>query len=589
MGKKNKNKNKNKVEKFYNEITIGRHEAQQIPEQLTLPLSSPGIHLGCSDSDDAYIGIPQGSEGNLLIVGSNGSGKTVGIAKPTLWSWTGTACVLDIKGELTQEYQRLWAQGIVARPYIKFDPSSADTPCFDPFLYLELDSEDNLMSNVDDLTRALIPDNPDAPEPFWCQAEQSVLSAAMLYGFKCGMSFSETMTLITSTPTSELCKLLRMSNDTRILMKLGEIDANPKMLASVDRGLRNHLAVFAADPCIAHAFRGRREGADTLNWEDLESYTVFLCVPADKLDVWGPCINMMIAQLIRYLERRPEKYGETGRSFPPILMLFDEFARLGRLPMLGNAMATLRSKNVFFALIVQSLAQLDKTYGEYERRIIVDNCLYIGILRANDADTQRYLTELIGSRLRKQLSLSEQMDMDLNTTGYSRLTGAVREELIQPCELSSLTDILLLTPYGFCRVDKLSPDHDLFDQLWAARWKVGLCVQKRYNEAAIAKRKRNDGSRRLTVEERRRNVLARTLAFEERLRQEREQRRREQMIDMLIEAITTTPLDPISTDADRLRRYTAVLADLADDQAVVKQLTERARHRTTQPDFSTAP
>ena len=39
--------------------------------------------------------------------------------------------------------------------------------------------------------------------------------------------------------------------------------------------------------------------------------------------------------------------------------------------------------------MIQSLAQLDKLYGEKERQIILDNCSYKVILGANDPETQK--------------------------------------------------------------------------------------------------------------------------------------------------------------------------------------------------------
>ena len=50
--------------------------------------------------------------------------------------------------------------------------------------------------------------------------------------------------------------------------------------ACFDRGLRNKLMVFAADPYIGHAFRGQREGANCFTWDDLDDCNIFLRIPA---------------------------------------------------------------------------------------------------------------------------------------------------------------------------------------------------------------------------------------------------------------------------------------------------------------------
>ena len=143
-----------------------------------------------------------------------------------------------------------------------------------------------------------------------------------------------------------------------------------------------------------------------------------------------------------------------GANNVQILLLMDEFARFDKLEMITAAMATLRSKNVNICLTVQSVAQLDRIYGDHERRVIFDNCGYLAILRANDADTQKYLCELIGTRMSIQRSASEHDDSEGDTTGYSKQISEVRDWVVQPHDLSTLNDVLLLNPYRFCRVEK---------------------------------------------------------------------------------------------------------------------------------------
>lgn len=107
----------------------------------------------------------------------------------------------------------------------------------------------------------------------------------------------------------------------------------------------------------------------------------------------------MYTQLIRHLERRPDKYSEIGEKNAPILLLMDEFARFGKLNAITDALATLRSKNVNIFLFIQSMAQLDKIYGEYDRRTFFDCCSYKIILRINDAESQQYISNLIGTHI----------------------------------------------------------------------------------------------------------------------------------------------------------------------------------------------
>lgn len=372
----------------------------RIPRELVLtPDHDPGVFFGTTGqiSEDSYCGMPQGTDGNIVVIGGSGSGKSTGIANPTLRTWQGAICATDVKGELSDFYgdlsEKLFQQGIAVRPYITFDPTRSDSLSYDPFWWFLQDDVGNLVNNIQEMALAIIPIQSDVKEPFWTNSERAVLEAAILYYFQLGLSFSETMCKILEQPLSLHCRELAECEDVRVRMILGEAGISKKTMAIIDRGLRNKIMLYVTDPYISHAFRGVREGADCFSWDDLGEFNIFLHIPADRVEQWSGAINLMYTQLIRYLERRPEKHTVAGADNVQTLLLMDEFARFAKLEIITDAMPTLRSKNVNIFLIIQSIAQLDSIYGEYKRRIILDNCQYKAILRADDAETQKYLKD----------------------------------------------------------------------------------------------------------------------------------------------------------------------------------------------------
>ena len=435
-----------------------KDEVHNIPKQLLLNLlHNIGFFFGVKVRDklSQYVGMPQGMEGNILVIGGNGSGKSACIAIPTLITWHGAMCATDVKGELSDFYVKMYKQGLVTRPYIIFDPMQTDGIGYDPFGWVSQDKEENIVSNIQEIVMAIIPKIPNDKQPFWIETEQGVLEAALLYYFELGVGFIDAAAKILSSTVTSLCATILSGGNETAKMLLGNISENkPEVLACVDRGIRNKLMLFATDPHISRAFSGTREGAKCFTWNDLDEFNIFLRIPADKIEQWGGAVNLMYTQLIRHLERRPDKYSLGGADSVQTLLLMDEFARFGKLESITNAMSTLRSKNVNICLMLQSMAQLDKIYGEYDRRIIFDNCQYQAILRANDAETQKYFCELIGTRESTQWSQSESFDEFGDSVGYGKQISESREWVVYPHELATLEDILLLTPYGFCRLEK---------------------------------------------------------------------------------------------------------------------------------------
>lgn len=575
-----------------------------IPNVLILDHNAPGFFFGATESaEDSYIGIPKGTEGNILVIGGNGSGKSAGIAKPTTLRFNGSLIATDIKGELSDYYRELYVQGKVRRPYITWNPLNPNTLSYDPFAWLSEDAPENLINNIREIALAIIPNRPHDHQPFWADTERGVLEAALLYFYQLGLSFSETMCKIAAYTTTDLCDELSKSKDIRIKMILGEVTSmKPETLACFDRGLRNSIKLFATDSFISHALRGKREDASCFSWKDLEKNNVFLRIPENLIEQWKGAISLLLTQLIRYLERRADKYSAEGKSNDQILILLDEFPRFGKLEMIASAMSTLRSKNTNICLMVQSLAQLDRIYGAETRRIICDNCQYKIILRANDAETQNYISKLCGSYIHSSNSVSRQLELDMKCKGYGIQSCEMRDAIIQPEELATLKDVLLLTPDGFCRVKKLLPGQELvqkirfFDGSELNRKNVptlnysdmikandeGAKVLTIKDRLANADRKIDGAIKKLELAERQAEEDAAEQRLAEKIAQETEKKRNqrrcyvvgEMVINAFPELMTIVPGTRREND-ERFKKLKAMLDAVADDPRLLKEIKEK--------------
>ena len=237
-----------------------------------------------------------------------------------------------------------------------------------------------------------------------------------------------------------------------------DLDTNPKLLSSVSNELRNYIAVFVEDSLIRDVFSpSEDESKKLIRWEELAfGYSIFIRVDQSRLDQWTAVMRLMIVQLIRTLERRPEKYDPTSHKCFPTLLMLDEFPQYGKIDPITSALKILRSKDVTIAIFCQSLADLDVTYGKDIRSTILDNCPYKVILNSSDADTQRYFSELVGTTKHPSRGFTANYDKSGKPSGYSVTINEARVPIIQPHEFASLQDIVLLHPETerFCRIQK---------------------------------------------------------------------------------------------------------------------------------------
>ena len=141
----------------------------------------------------------------------------------------------------------------------------------------------------------------------------------------------------------------------------------------------------------------------------------------------------------------------TTTAAKPILVLIDEFARLGRVETIFNALATLRSKKTMVMLAFQSMAQMEVIYSKEEARVIADNCRIKVICECADPDTAKDVSAWCGNYQNKKETLNG---------GKNRSKSYTYEEkpIVEQGDLITLTKkdevILIISGIGYLRPKK---------------------------------------------------------------------------------------------------------------------------------------
>lgn len=134
--------------------------------------------------------------------------------------------------------------------------------------------------------------------------------------------------------------------------------------------------------------------------------------------------------------------------------MIDEFPRLGKIETISNGLATLRSKKIHIALVVQSRSQLNAIYGKDVAEVITDNCSYKAILRASEPNTQEWCSKLVGTY--EKAKMSSNYNADVMGIGKGQGTSKTTEEkrIIKPEEFAYLQDVVCVFPNGYKRLQK---------------------------------------------------------------------------------------------------------------------------------------
>jgi len=320
------------------------------PEQATQAAKNPpanrllaspipcGVFFGARGGQ--YVVKPENMDGHVLVVGGTGSGKSSCIAIPTLRNWKGAVFAVDIKGELYQNTKQY-------RKNIKlFDPQNkSNAYSYDPFVFLN--KSPNPAQEARAIAQAIIPLSPDVKEPFWVESAQIILTGAILHFHHEKKSFIETLKNIQMLSPKQLIKIVSESPNAKAVLcvkSFAEIDG--KVLAGIATEISRGIVAIVTDDDIVAALTPE-EGKQTISPADLEKgIDIYIKIPEHLLRQWKNLLTLMTNQFISFFERRKEDPDNRA-----ILFLLDEFPRLGKIPAITDALATLRSKKITTCII----------------------------------------------------------------------------------------------------------------------------------------------------------------------------------------------------------------------------------------------
>ena len=119
--------------------------------------------------------------------------------------------------------------------------------------------------------------------------------------------------------------------------------------------------------------------------------TVYLCLPASRLGTHNRWLRLMIGLALEAMER------ERARPERPVLFLMDEFATLGYMRSIENAVGQIRGFGVQLWVILQDLNQLKALYRD-RWETFLGNAGTVQFFGINDQFTAQYVSRVLGEQ-----------------------------------------------------------------------------------------------------------------------------------------------------------------------------------------------
>ena len=360
---------------------------------------------------------------HILCFAPTRSGKGVGLILPTLYGWTASSIVLDIKGEnwaLTSGY--LKGEG---HKVVRFDPSDASglSASFNPLEEVRLDSV-QAIPDVQNIAAMVMDPQGKGLEDYWNKAAFGFFGGAMLHAIiitkknKGRAASLYDVSCMLEDPDREIKEVFQEMLDTDHAAILKEMNPNLPdnvceaariFVAAAARGMLqkadNEMAGVVSsatanlslyrDPIVAsNISRCDFKINDLMNSENPVNLYLVLS-PAD-IDRIRPLIRIIVSLILgRLTEKMEFADGSSVAAYKHrLLLMLDEFSSLGKLPIVERAIAYMAGYGVKGYFIVQDITQLNSAYGK--DNALMGNC-HIRIAYApNTIETAKILSDMSG-------------------------------------------------------------------------------------------------------------------------------------------------------------------------------------------------
>ena len=356
---------------------------------------------------------------HCLFVAGSGGGKTSTLLTSTVSLYKSQQkennkkvgiFAIDPKGEIYQKSVRI---GENKDRVNILNPSLVDESYCGWDVYFGLDensSYDEVEERLDAIARSLINCKPNSDNEIFYNVARQLFKGFMLYSYVKGESFyTGVMKIMGSNKNDYIAQILQDNKATEkcgkliTLLKSYEFDSS-EMMQNCDTTLRENLAIFN-NVSVKYFLEGNPRKAspiDLVNGND-----VYLTLPINLIDQYGPLLNLIVQQVLDYLMSLPPTLRADNPDAQIILLILEELPQLGYIKSLLKALAILRSSKVMFWILIQSLAQIDDIYGEFGKRTLISNTECICVLKSNDSASNKLFSELGGQYRETMVSNSE--------------------------------------------------------------------------------------------------------------------------------------------------------------------------------------
>jgi type IV secretion system protein VirD4 len=414
-------------------------ESEIRQEQLR---SKSGIIVGQKGGRYLVFG---GTE-HVLLEAPTRAGKGVGVVIPNLLSWADSVVVLDVKREnwdITAGFRARHGQAV----YL-FDPLDPEgrTARYNPLSFIDRLDDVDVVNELQKIGGMLFP-APEKADPFWAEAARAafvgvgaLVAANPALPFTIGEIYRR---LTAGDPKVELPKVVEEAQKRGQRLSQACVSALSDFTSASDNtfsGIKQTITSKLSLWLNPYVDAATSETDFDLRQVRRERISIYLGVSPDNIDRIAPVYNLFLQQLIDLNTRElPASGGQVS-----VLLLLDEFARLGEAPVIASAFSYVAGYGLRLLPVIQSRSQPRGIYGADVTDEIIANCGLEVVFTPKELRVANELSERLGFFTMNVKSKSRTIHGMLANRSISE--SDQRRALMMPQELMQMPkgDLLLL-------------------------------------------------------------------------------------------------------------------------------------------------
>lgn len=352
-----------------------------LPNDALLPAGS--ILLGRYGKERVVLPMPFTSQ-HGLIIGGSGTGKSRSFFMPNVAANRALSCVV------TDPKSELWQYTSGFHRSTRFAPSEPEaSECFN---WIPLCRDARLAELC---ARAIVEAGAtERQEPPWPDLESAFLTAL----------FAHTSTLPVPTPLTAYRLLTRLEPqkliDTFLLSQSTVAREQAIVFQQTNDRMRGSIVPVVAsklqclrDPRVAR-FTSSSLAPPDFGKLRVSPEALFWCVNEQDTVRLKHLSSLFFTLLLEQLAGEKE----TEDANLSVNIYLDEFPNIGVIPSFATTIALARGRGVRLWLGIQSLSQLEASYGKSDAQTIITNCACKMALSGLDFETAQYVSRSLGEK-----------------------------------------------------------------------------------------------------------------------------------------------------------------------------------------------